>query len=240
MEKSRWHDFIKGLYRENPILVSMLGLCPTLAVTTQTINGITMGLAVTFVLLGSNIIISLLKNIIPANIRIPSYIVIIATFVTLIRNFLTAYSPDINKALGIFLPLIVVNCIILGRAEAFASKNSLGRSILDALGMGIGFTLVLTFIALVREVIGAGKITLQIADFGKIYDLQDSFSLLGFTDAKGAKAPILIFLLPPGGFILLGLLMGAMNYIQRETKARLEKINARRNKTDDHHNEHHS
>ncbi|PKL14964.1 MAG: electron transport complex subunit RsxE [Spirochaetae bacterium HGW-Spirochaetae-6] len=221
MNRSNWHEFIKGLYRENPVLVSLLGLCPSLAVTTQTINGITMGLSTTMVLLGSNVIISLLKNQIPANLRIPSYIVVIATFVTLIKITLEAFSPDVNAALGIFIPLIVVNCIILGRAEAFASKNSVSRSALDALGMGVGFTLVLTLVALIREILGAGQITLKVADWGSVYDLKGLFEFLGLVNAHGEKAPFLIFLLPPGAFIILGLLMGFMNFLQNHIKKRI-------------------
>lgn len=196
----------------------MLGLCPTLAVTTQTINGVTMGLTTTLVLLGSNVIVSLLKKHIPSNIRIPAYIVVIASFVTMVKIFLEAFSPEINAALGIFIPLIVVNCIILGRAEAFASKNNVGRSVLDALGMGLGFTITLTLIALIREVLGAGQITLKVAGLGSVYDLQDVYRFLGIVSENGDKAPFTIFLLPPGAFIVLGLLMGFMNYLQAQIK----------------------
>lgn len=228
MKRTSWQELFKGFYRENPILVSMLGLCPTLAVTTQTINGVTMGLATTMVLLGSNLIISLLKKYIPSNIRIPSYIVVIATFVTLVKIFLEAYSPDINEALGIFIPLIVVNCIILGRAEAFASKNNVGRSLLDGLGMGLGFTLTLTLIALIREVLGAGQITLRVAGHGPVIDLGGFYKLIGLVDGKGGKAPFTIFLLPPGAFIVLGLLMGFMNYLRARIQDSLSLIRKKR------------
>jgi electron transport complex protein RnfE len=218
MSKSGWKEFVKGFYEENPVLVSLLGLCPTLAVTTQTINGVTMGLATTVVLLGSNIIVSLLKNHIPSHIRIPSYIVVIASFVTLVRIFLEAFAPGINEALGIFIPLIVVNCMILGRAEAFASKNSVGKSILDALGMGLGFTLALTLVALIREILGAGLITLKVAGAGEVFDLEEVFRFLGIVNEKGEKAPFTIFLLPPGAFIVLGLIIGGMKYMRAKIK----------------------
>src|SRR5690554_2086257 len=151
----------RGIFKENPVFIIMLGLCPTLGVTTQVINGIGMGLAVIFVLVFSNMFISLLKSFIPNSVRIPAYIVIIAAFVTIVEMMMHAYAPSIYQALGIFLPLIVVNCIILGRAEAFASKNSVVDSILDGVGMGVGFTLALTLIALIREMFGNGTITLM-------------------------------------------------------------------------------
>lgn len=153
-------EFTKGIFRENPIFVIVLGLCPALAVSTQVINALGMGAGVIFVLLGSNVFVSLLKNFIPEKVRIPSYIVIIASFVTMVDLSMNAYVPSLSKSLGVFVQLIVVNCIILGRAEAFASKSTLKASVLDALGMGVGFTLGLTLIALVREVFGAGTITL--------------------------------------------------------------------------------
>jgi electron transport complex protein RnfE len=153
-------EFTKGIFKENPIFVIVLGLCPALAVSTQVVNALGMGAGVIFVLLGSNIFVSLLKNFIPEKVRIPSYIVIIASFVTIVDLAMKAYVPSLSKSLGVFVQLIVVNCVILGRAEAFASKSTLKVSVLDALGMGIGFTLGLTLIALVREVFGAGTITL--------------------------------------------------------------------------------
>lgn len=153
-------EFTKGIFKENPIFIIVLGLCPTLAVSTQVVNALGMGAGTIFVLLGSNIFVSLLKNFIPEKIRIPAYIVIIASFVTVVDLAMQAYSPSLSRNLGVFVQLIVVNCIILGRAEAFASKNTVGRSILDALGMGIGFFLALLLISLIREVLGAGTITL--------------------------------------------------------------------------------
>jgi electron transport complex protein RnfE len=153
-------EFTKGLIRENPVFIIVLGLCPALAVSTQVVNALGMGAGVIFVLLGSNIFVSLLKDFIPERVRIPSYIVIIASFVTIVDLVMQAYAPALSKSLGVFVQLIVVNCIILGRAEAFANKNTLSRSVLDALGMGIGFTFGLTLIALIREVLGAGTITL--------------------------------------------------------------------------------
>ncbi|MBU1998085.1 MAG: electron transport complex subunit E, partial [Candidatus Omnitrophica bacterium] len=179
-------EFAKGIIKENPTFVLALGLCPTLAVSVSLINGIGMGIAATFVLLGSNIIIALLKNFIPAKVRIPCFIVVIATFVTIVEMLMKAYSPALNRALGIYVPLIVVNCMVLGRAEAFASKNSMVKSFFDGLGMGIGFTLALALISAVREVLGAGKI-------------------MGYTLIKGFN-PALIFSLPAGALLVIGLL----------------------------------
>lgn len=160
MATERMQVLTKGFFKENPVFIILLGLCPTLGVTTQVINGIGMGLSVIFVLVFSNIFISMLKNIIPNSVRIPSYIVIIAAFVTIVEMVMHAFAPSIYQALGIFLPLIVVNCIILGRAEAFANKNTVFDSFLDGVGMGVGFTMALTLIAFIREVFGAGTITL--------------------------------------------------------------------------------
>ncbi len=202
---SNFKEFTKGIIKENPTFVLMLGLCPTLAVSTKVIYGIGMGIATTFVLLGSNIIISLIKNLIPNKIRIPVYIIVIATFVTIIDYTLNAYMPPLHKALGIFIPLIVVNCIILGRAEAFASKNSLWKSILDALGMGLGFILALITIALIREVLGTGTITLQMEIYGKLY---------GWIWEVAMK-PMIVMILPPGAFITIGILMGIMNHFMK-------------------------
>ncbi|MDP8203329.1 MAG: electron transport complex subunit E [Candidatus Tenebribacter mawsonii] len=185
-------EFTKGFIKENPVFVMALGLCPTLAVTSSVVNAIGMGLAATFVLVFSNIFISLIKNLIPSKIRIPAYIVVIASFVTIVDMVMHAYLPDIHKSLGLFIPLIVVNCIILGRAEAFASKNNVLRSILDGLGMGLGFTLALVVIGGIREVLGAGQ-------FLGINILPDSYQ------------PMLIAILAPGAFIVMGLLMGLMN-----------------------------
>ncbi len=179
-----------GIIKENPVLRLMLGTCPTLAVTTAASNGLGMGLATTFVLLGANITISLLRKVIPDKVRIPAYITIIAGFVTVVQMLCKAFLPAINDALGIYLPLIVVNCIILGRAEMFARKNSVGPSILDALGMGIGFTAALLLMGMIREFIGAGSI------FG--LDITGGFGMT-------------LLILPPGGFFVFGVLIALSN-----------------------------
>jgi electron transport complex protein RnfE len=184
-----------GLLKENPTFVLVLGTCPTLAVTTAAVNGIGMGAATTFVLVCSNLIISLLKNFIPDKVRIAAFIVVIATFVTIVDLVMKAYTPDLYKALGIFIPLIVVNCIILGRAEAFAQKNGVWPSILDGLGMGIGFTLAITLLASIREILGNGTIF--------------SFPLVGEN-----ASTILLFILPPGAFVTYGLLIAIVNRIK--------------------------
>ena len=189
---SLWKDFSKGLIKENPVLRQVLGTCPTLAVTTAVFNGIGMGLAVTAVVIGSNLMISLIKKVVPDEVRIPIYIVVIASFVTIVQMFMKAYAPELDNQLGIFVPLIVVNCIIFARAEAFAGKNPPLNSILDGLGMGLGFTLGLILISAVREVIGAGTF------FG--------IQLFG----AGFK-PALIMILPPGGFLVFGLVIAAVN-----------------------------
>lgn len=190
-------EFTKGFIRENPVFRIVLGLCPVLAVTTSLKNGIGMGLAATFVLVGSNVIVSLIRKGIPARVRIPCYIVVIASFVTVVDLVMAGYTPELHKNLGIFIPLIVVNCIILGRAEAFASKNSVGRSFIDGLGMGLGFTFALAITASVREIIGTGK----------IWDLV----LLG-----PKYNPVLIAILSPGAFITLGFLIGLFNLLERK------------------------
>jgi Na+-translocating ferredoxin:NAD+ oxidoreductase subunit E len=179
-------NFTKGFIRENPVFALFLGLCPTLGVTTTAINGMGMGLATTFVLIMSNIVISLVKGFIPANVRIPSFIVIIASFVTIVELAMQAYLPSLFEALGLFIPLIVVNCIVLGRAEAFASKNNLFSSIVDGLGMGLGFTFALLTLGSVREILGSGS----------IFDYK-------FIQGDG----ILIFILSPGAFLALGYLI---------------------------------
>jgi electron transport complex protein RnfE len=207
--KINWGELTKGIIRENPIFVVVLGLCPTLAISTQTINGIGMGIAVIFVLACSNFLISILRNWIPNEVRIPAYISIIATFVTIVSLLMQAFTPDLNRALGIFIPLIVVNCIILGRAEAFASKNDPFHSILDGVGMGLGYTLAVTTIALIREVIGSGTITLQLAGVGPVIDLR-----------KYISDPAVVFILPPGGFIVLGTLLAFFQYIKNKKAAK--------------------
>ena len=190
-------EFTKGLFKENPIFVIALGLCPTLATSTMVINALGMGAGVIFVLVCSNIFISLLKNFIPDNVRIPAYIVVIASFVTIVQMVMEAYAPALYAALGVFVPLIVVNCIILGRAEAFANKNKVLPSILDGLGMGIGFTLALTLIALIREVLGSGTITLP----GCV-----------ITVPVISIAPMRVIAFPAGALLVLGLLKAFFQY----------------------------
>lgn len=199
-------EFTKGIILENPTFGLVLGLCPTLAVSTSVNNAVGMGVAATFVLLGSNIIISSLRKLIPDEIRIPCFIVIIATFVTINEMVMEAYFPALNLALGIYVPLIVVNCIVLGRAEAFACKHSVIDSIFDALGMGAGFTIALCIIAFIREVIGAG-------------------SLFGIKLFKGFE-PVTMLILAPGALLTLGLLIGAINYwhIKHKTNKELTKV----------------
>ncbi|MCM8901090.1 electron transport complex subunit E [Caldicoprobacter algeriensis] len=184
--------FFNGVLNENPTFRMVLGMCPTLALTTAAINGIGMGLATTFVLVGSNLVISLLKSFIPQKIRIPAFVVVIATFVTVVSMIMQAFLPELNKSLGIYIPLIVVNCIILARAESFASKNSVFLSITDGLGMGVGFTLALLLLGSIREILGAGT----------------WFGMPVFSDGF---SPAVIMILPPGGFITLGLVLGLLN-----------------------------
>ncbi len=189
-------EFNKGLWKENPVLRLLLGMCPTLAVTTSAINGLGMGLATLSVLICSNIVISLLRNIIPKKVRIPAFIVVIASFVTMVDLIMNGFAHDLHKSLGLFIPLIVVNCVILGRAEAFASKHPLLHSLIDGLGMGIGFTLALVLLGSIREILGNGTL-FDITLFGKGY------------------LPMLVMILPPGAFLMLGFLMAAMNRIER-------------------------
>ena len=191
--------FKKGLWRENAVFRLLLGLCPTLAVTTSAENGLGMGFATTFVLVGSNIVVSLLRQVIPSKVRIPAFIVIIASFVTVVQLCMEAYFYDLYKALGIFIPLIVVNCVILGRAEAFASKNSLLPSTVDGLGMGTGFTLALFVLGAVRELFGSG-------------------TLLGYAVFGAGYQPLILMILPPGAFIAMGLLLAAMNFIDNRRR----------------------
>lgn len=199
----------RGIFQENPTFRLVLGMCPTLAVTTLAINGIGMGLATTAVLIGSNIVIAALKNVIPNQVRIPSYIVIISTFVTIVSMVMEAYAYSLFEALGIFLPLIVVNCIILGRAEAYASKHSVGKSAIDGLAVGLGFTLSLTVIGSIREILGAGSI------FG--------YSLVG-PDVSMAT----IFSLPAGAFFTLGGLMALISALTRKKSPRRKAAEAKR------------
>lgn len=200
MSNSLSKEFTKGIIKENPVLRLVLGTCPTLAVTTSVSSAIGMGLAATLVLACSNTVISLLRNVIPQKVRIPAYIVIIASFVTIVQMLVKAYVPFLDAQLGVYLPLIVVNCIILGRAEAFAGKNPVAASLLDGLGMGIGFTCALLCMGLVREILGTGGIDLT------SYVPGLKFSIPGFS-----QAPLLIFILPPGGFFVFGILMATIN-----------------------------
>lgn len=193
---SNLKELTKGIIKENPTLVTLLGMCPTLAVTTLASNGIGMGLATTFVLIGSNIVISLLKNVIPKAVRLPCYIVIIAGFVTAVELLLKAYVPALHSALGIFLPLITVNCIILGRAEVFASKNKIIPSICDAIGMGLGFTLALFMMGSVREILGAGQ-------------------WFGLQVLPKSASPMMIFIMPAGGFFVLGCIIAFVNKLAK-------------------------
>jgi electron transport complex protein RnfE len=195
---SQFNNFTKGFLRENPILVLVLGTCPTLATTSSAINGMGMGLATTFVLIGSNVFISLLKDVIPDKVRIPAFIVVIATFVTIVDLVMQAYVPALYATLGIFIPLIVVNCIVLGRAEAYASKNTVWSSFVDGAGMGLGFTMALGVLGTIREILGSGSI------FG-----------LKFIEGDG----ILVFILAPGAFIALGYLIAVVNKINKAKKA---------------------
>lgn len=190
-------NFLKGIVKENPVFVMLLGMCPTLGVTSSAFNGLGMGLATLFVLLMSNLVVSLVKSQIPGKVRIPAFIVIIASFVTVVEMVLEAYVPFLYEQLGIFIPLIVVNCVILGRAEAFASKNNIGASLLDALGMGLGFTMALTVLGATREILGNGSL----------------FELRFFSEDAQT---ILLFILPPGAFIALAYLTLVFNRLTRK------------------------
>jgi len=190
---NQWTNFTKGFVKDNPVFVLLLGLCPTLAVTSSAINGLGMGLATTFVLVCSNIVVTMIKSYIPDKVRIPSFIVIIASFVTIVELVMQAYVPALFATLGIFIPLIVVNCLVLGRAEGFASKQSLLSSLVDGLGMGFGFTFALTLLGAVREMLGNGS----------IFDVK-------FTTGDA----ILIFILQPGAFIVLGYLIALINKLR--------------------------
>ncbi len=191
---NQMQNFTKGFFKENPLLVLVLGCCPALATTTSALNGLGMGVATTFVLLGSNVVISSISNLIPDKVRIPSFIVIIASFVTIVDLIMKAYVPELYEKLGIFIPLIVVNCIVLGRAEAFASKNNLISSALDGMGMGLGFTMALGILGAFREIAGNGS----------IFNYK-------FMEGDG----ILVFILAPGAFIALGYLIALVNRIRK-------------------------
>lgn len=199
--KTAGQEFIKGLWDENPVFRQLLGLCPTLAVTGAVINGLAMGLATSFVLIFSSLVVSSIKKLIPSQVRIASYIVIIATFVTVADQFLAAFFPPISKSLGPYIPLIVVNCIILGRQEAYSSKNTVGRSLIDALGMSAGFVLALLILSAIREILGAG-------------------TFFGYQVMGAWFEPWIIMILPPGAFITLGILLALALQIERRTKSR--------------------
>jgi len=209
-KKTLGQEFTKGLLKENPVLRLVLGTCPTLAVSTSIENAIGMGVAATMVLICSNIVISALRKVIPNKVRIPCYIVVIAAFVTMVQLLVKAFAPSLDEGLGIYLPLIVVNCIILGRAEGFANKNGVLASAVDGVGMGVGFTIALTLMAAIREFFGSGNLTLKVIGYGTT--LKDIFHL-GETDILTAIGlePILIFILAPGGFFTFGLLMACAN-----------------------------
>ena len=192
---ANWNNLTKGFFKENPVFVLLLGCCPTLATTTSAINGLSMGLATTFVLILSNMCISLLKNFIPNKVHIPCYIVVIASFVTVLQLLMQAYLPSIYETLGLFIPLIVVNCIVLGRAEAFASKNSIGASAIDGISMGLGYSMALTILGSIREILGSG-------------------SIFGWKFIGGDA--ILVFVLAPGAFIAMGYLIAIMNRLLKK------------------------
>lgn len=196
--------FVNGILNENPTFRLVLGTCPTIAVTTSAMNGLGMGLAATFVLIGSNVVISALRKVIPDKVRIPCFVLVICTFVTIVQMLLQAFVPSLYASLGLFIPLIVVNCIILARAEAFASKNGVVASAVDGLGMGLGFTLAMLLMGSIRELIGSGTI-FGAAVFGASFE------------------PMLLFVLAPGGFIAYGLLLGVINAISAKIAARKEK-----------------
>lgn len=194
-------DFNKGLWKENPVFRQLLGMCPTLAVTNAVINGLAMGLATTFVLVFSSLVVASIRHLIPRQVRIASYIVIIATFVTIADQFLAAFFPPISKNLGPYVPLIVVNCIILGRQEAFSSKNTVGRSLIDALGMSSGFIIALLVLSAIREILGSG-------------------TFLGYQVMGSWFRPWIIMVLPPGAFIALGILIALANKIEEKSSSR--------------------
>ncbi|MCF8358583.1 MAG: electron transport complex subunit E [Prolixibacteraceae bacterium] len=208
---NQWKNFSKGFIKENPVFILLLGMCPTLGTTGSAINGLGMGLATTFVLVMSNLVISLIKNLIPDKVRIPAFIVVIATFVTIVQMVMQAFVPALYESLGLFIPLIVVNCIVLGRAEAFASKNTVLSSVVDGLGIGLGFAFALTLLGSVREILGSISIfNWKIAEgFAKLFNPETTF-------AQGDG--MLVFILAPGAFIALGFLIAIINRLNK-TKA---------------------
>jgi len=195
-ELTQKENFLKGIIKDNPVFVMLLGMCPALGVTSSAFNGLGMGMATLFVLLMSNIVVSLIKTQIPSKVRIPAFIIVIASFVTIVEMVLEAFIPFLYEQLGIFIPLIVVNCLILGRAEAFASKNNLFSSIVDALGMGIGFTIALTALGAVREILGSG-------------------SIFDFSFVSEDASTFILFILPPGAFIALAYLSALFNKVSK-------------------------
>jgi electron transport complex protein RnfE len=201
VKKGLLHELTKGIIEENPILIIMLGLCPTLAVSTSAANGLGMGAAFCFVVIGSNLVISLIRSVVPSQIRIPVYITVISTFVTIVDYALKAYLPLLSRSLGVFVPLIVVNCIVMGRAEAFASRNGVAASLMDGIGMGIGFTLIITLLGAVRELLGNGTV-------------------FGFPVLPSAFQPFLLFILPPGAFLVIGFMMAAQKKFFQKGGAR--------------------
>ncbi len=207
-------NFLKGLFKENPVFVFLLGMCPALAVTAYVETALGMGLLVIFVLLGSNIAVSLLKNVIPNDIRIPAYIVIIATFVTIVEMLTNAFAPALAESLGVFIPLIVVNCVILGRAESYASKNTVFNSIIDALGMAIGFTFAIVILAAFREFLGTGGFV-----YGKYLPLPISGNIEVFKPEYSIK----MFSMAPGAFITLGLILAFTVYYRNWKQSRVKK-----------------
>ena len=210
------YELTKGIIKENPLFVLLLGTCPSLATTTSLEGAIGMGFLFTFVLIGSNVVISLLRKIIPSQIKIPCYIVIIATFVTIVKMLSEAFLPELYSTLGVFISLIVVNCIVLGRAEAFASKNGVGASLLDGIGMGIGYTLALVIMGLVREILGTGGITI-----GEIFTF---LPYVSFTPLENYA--MAIFTMPAGAFLVLGAILAILAF-NANRKANLEKVNAK-------------
>jgi len=192
---NQWKNFTKGFIKENPVFVLVLGMCPTLGVTSSAINGLGMGLATAFVLMMSNMVIALVKGVIPDKVRIPAFIVIIAAFVTVVQLLMQAFVPALYKSLGLFIPLIVVNCIVLGRAEAFASKNNVGSSAIDGIGIGLGFTFALVLLGSIREILGSGKL----------------FNISLYSE----NFVTLVFVLAPGAFIVLGYLIAIINRLRK-------------------------
>jgi electron transport complex protein RnfE len=200
-------ELTKGFLIENPILVIMLGLCATLACSTNFSDAFGMGLAFSFVMIGSNVVVSLIRKLVPNQVRIPVYITVISTFVTIVDYVMKAYLPALSSSLGVFVPLIVVNCIVMGRAEAYASKNGVWRSLLDGIGMSVGFTFIITLIGVIREIIGEGTLNLSLFSAGKIHIFSVLFSVFNVHLGPNDYPGVLIFILPPGAFLVIGFLI---------------------------------